>query len=377
MRHFRVAPVAGSEDSSFEDGLLAWVNEQVDDYDAKVSDFVQSFANGRALLALLHKYDNNYVDWDSVSADNKVENCTNALQTAFDKIGIPQLMDPLKLAAGSGDEKSMILYLSLIQQAFVRKFADQAANAEKTDIRSQLKSVTAERDELLRAKTTMEAELTLLRGDGADWKSKYKELEEENEKLRKQLAEANKRLSYLEEKLRVMEELQKSEAEERAQMEGELQKLKDENEKLRRDKRDLEEERDEFKRERDALEREQRDMMDSMEAFKGARSKMEGEYEQRNKLGLLGLDALRINLLEHLKDMHIWKTYLEQDRQYQSEGIQVATESAIAQSSFEDQLTALTTALGSENTKLQTLLKDREREEAEKKASKESESTKQ
>lgn len=372
MRHFRVAPAPGSEDSSFEDHLLAWVNEQTEDYDAKVTDFVGSFSDGRALLALLHKYDQTYVDWDNVSGANKVDNCTNALQTALEKIGIPQLMDPLKLAAGSSDEKSMVLYLSLVQQAFARKFADQAANAEKTDIRSQLKAVTTERDDLLRAKTSLEEELLLLRGSGDDWKSKCKELEEENDKLRKQLAEANKRLTYLEEKLRVMEELQKTEAEERAQLEGELTKLKEDNEKLRREKRDAEEERDEFKRERDALEREQRDMMDSMEAFKAARTKMEGEFDHRSKLGLLGLDALRINLLEHLKDMHIWKTYLEQDRQYQSEGIQVATESAIAQSSFEDQLTALTTALGSENTKLQTLLKEREREEAEKKANKES-----
>lgn len=351
--------------------MLAWVNEQVDDYDAKVSDFVGSFANGRTLLALLHKYDSTYVDWDNVSGDNKVDNCTNALQTAFDKIGIPQLMDPLKLAAGSGDEKSMVLYLSLVQQAFTRKFADDAANAEKKDMSSKLKNAATERDELLRAKTSLEEELLLLRSSNDDWKSKCKELEEENDKLRKQLADSNKKLSYLEEKLRVMEDLQKTEAEEHAQLDGELQKLKDENERLRRDKRDAEEERDEFKRERDALEREQRDMMDSMEAFKAARSKMEGEFDQRSKLGLLGLDALRINLLEHLKDMHIWKTYLEQDRQYQSEGIQVATESAIAQSSFEDQLATLTTALGSENSKLQMLLKDREREEAEKKASKE------
>lgn len=371
LRHFRVNASTSSEGTSFEDELLAWVNEQVDDYGASVSDFVRSFADGRTLLALLHKYDNTYVDWDNVSGENKVDNCTNAMHTALEKIGIPQLMDPLKLASGNGDEKSMILYLSLIQQAFVRKFANQAADAEKTDIRSQLKAVTSERDELLKAKTKMEEELTVLRASNDEWKQKCKELEEENERLRKALAEANKRLSYLEEKLRVMEELQKTEAEERAQLEGELQKLKDENEKLRREKRDAEEERDEYKRERDALASEHRDMMDSMEAFKNARAKMEHENDQRNKLGLLGLDTLRQNLLEHLRDMHVWKTYLEQDRQYQSEGIQVATESSIAQATFEDQLSTLSSALSSENTKLQTLLKDREREEAEKKANKE------
>jgi hypothetical protein len=378
LRHFRVAVAAGSEDKPFEDALLAWVNQTIEDYEVPVADFVRSFADGRALLALMHKYDSSFVEWDSVDAANKSDNCTNAMQTALNKIGIPQLMDPIKLAAGDGDEKSMVLYLSLIQQAFVRKFADDAANQEKTGIKSKLSevqaaltAVTTERDELLALKKTLESELALLRETGGDWKKKCLELEEENERLRKALAEANKKNTYLEEKLRVVEELMKTEAEERAELEGNLQKLKDELEKVKREKKEVEDERDEFRRERDALDREQRDMMDSMEAFKAARTKMEAEYEGRNKLGLLGLDALRKNLLEHLQDMNVWKNYLEQDRNYVSETIQHTTEGAIAKSSFEDQLEALTSALGSENTKLQLLLKDREREEAEKKAAKE------
>jgi hypothetical protein len=378
LRHFRVAVAAGSEDKSFEDALLAWVNEQLEDYEVPVGDFVRSFTDGRALLALMHKYDNSFLEWDSVSAENKSENCANAMGLAQNKIGIPQLMDPTKLAAGDGDEKSMILYLSLIQQAFVRKFADDAANQEKTGIKSKLSevqasltAVTSERDELLKLKSGLEEELTQMRESSDEWKKKCKELEEENERLRKALAESQKKCTYLEEKLRVMEELQKSESGERADIDGQLQKLKEELEKIKREKKDVEEERDEYKRERDALDREQRDMMDSMEAFKSARTKLEGEYDNRNKLGLSGLDALRKNLLEHLRDMTTWKVYLEQDRQYPSETIQTTTESAIAQSSFEDQLTALSTALSSENTKLQLLLKDREREEAEKKAAKE------
>lgn len=370
LRHFRVAVASGSEDKSFEDSLLAWVNEQLEDYEVPVSDFVRSFTDGRALCALMNKYDSDFLDWDSVSAENKTENCTNAMGVAQNKIGIPQLMDPVKLASGDGDEKSMILYLSLIQQAFVRKFADDAANQEKKGMKSKLGEVTSERDELLKLKASLEEELTQMRDSSDEWKKKCKELEEENERLRKALAESQKKCTYLEEKLRVMEELQKSDSGERADLDGQLTKMKEELDKLRREKKEVEDERDEYKRERDALDREQRDMLDSMEAFKSARTKMEGEYENRNKLGLLGLDTLRKNLEEHLRDMTTWKVYLEQDRSYPSETIQTTTESAISQSSFEDQLTALSSALASENTKLQTLLKDREREEAEKKAGK-------
>lgn len=370
----------GHEDKPFEDALLAWVNETLEEHEVSVSDFVRSFADGRALLALLHKYDSTFVDWNNVNGDAKTENCTQAMDVAQSKIGIPNLMDPVKLAAGDGDEKSMVLYLSLIQQAFARKFADEAANTEKTGIKSKLSEVqaaltatTEERDELLKLKGTLEEELTQLKQSNEDWEKKYKELEAENEHLRKALAESQKKNSYLEEKLKVVEELLKSETEERTEMEGQLSRAKEEIEKLKRAKKEAEEERDEYKRERDAMDREQRDMMESMDTYKTAKAKMEAEYESRNKLGLLGMDTLRKNLLEHLQDMNIWKTYLEQDRNYTSEAIQVATESSISKSSFEDQLSALSTALSSENTKLQMLLKDREREEAEKKAAKEAE----
>jgi outer membrane murein-binding lipoprotein Lpp len=68
--------------------------------------------------------------------------------------------------------------------------------------------------------------------------------------------------------------------------------------------------------------------------------------------------------------MNTWKKYLEQDREYKSETIQSVTEKAVAGQSFEDQLSSLSTALQSENSKLQGLLKEHELEVVQKQAAK-------
>lgn len=61
--------------------------------------------------------------------------------------------------------------------------------------------------------------------------------------------------------------------------------------------------------------------------------------------------------------MHTWKGYLEQQREYESETIQIRTEQEISSRQFEDQLEYLQGVLSSENKKLQVLLKQREIEE--------------
>jgi hypothetical protein len=62
--------------------------------------------------------------------------------------------------------------------------------------------------------------------------------------------------------------------------------------------------------------------------------------------------------------MNTWKDYLEQDREYESEKVQLRTEKEISDRSFEDQVDALATSLAGENRKLEVLLKQYEVEEA-------------
>lgn len=127
-------------------------------------------------------------------------------------------------------------------------------------------------------------------------------------------------------------------------------------------------------KEKEALETENADLRDKYKKLKEL-------MDERQALELRGLDELRKNLLEHLRDMGTWKGYLEQNREYDSETIQNRTEKDIADRSFEDQLDHLSEALATENKKLEGLLKAREieeqlaaeAEEAERKAQKERE----
>lgn len=115
-----------------------------------------------------------------------------------------------------------------------------------------------------------------------------------------------------------------------------------------------------LQKEKELLQSEVDDLKDQYKRLKSA-------VDARQQLELQGLDALRKNLLEHLRDMNIWKDYLEQDREYESEQIQIRAEGEIADRSFEDQLEYLTDALGSENRRLDELLAQRRAEEADKK----------
>jgi len=72
------------------------------------------------------------------------------------------------------------------------------------------------------------------------------------------------------------------------------------------------------------------------------------------------LDPLLDVLAKHLKEMHEWKGFLAQGREYESEKIQLLVEKEIQEFSFDDQLVTLSEALSEENDKLKGF--DRERQ---------------
>lgn len=116
-----------------------------------------------------------------------------------------------------------------------------------------------------------------------------------------------------------------------------------------------------LEKEKELLAKEVADLKDQYRRLKEA-------VDARQRLELQGLDVLRKNLLEHLRDMNVWKDYLEQDRQYESEKIQIRAEGEIADRPFEDQLEFLSGELSAENKRLDELLSQRRLEESEKKA---------
>jgi len=141
-------------------------------------------------------------------------------------------------------------------------------------------------------------------------------------------------------------------------------------------------------KEKDAqrLAKEKEDLEKEVSDLKDLYKKLKEKTSERAALEQKGLELIRKNLVEHLNDMNTWKGYLEQDREYESEQVQVClipqlttprcdfnvcgvptqqarTEKEITDRSFEDQCEYLADALASENRKLEVLLKQREIEE--------------
>jgi len=83
------------------------------------------------------------------------------------------------------------------------------------------------------------------------------------------------------------------------------------------------------------------------------------KQQERNSKSMHGL---RRHLLQHVHDMHVWKVFLEQDREYESEDLHIVMEAELDGMAFPDQVVTLDTAITEENQKLAKLTKEREQE---------------
>jgi len=76
------------------------------------------------------------------------------------------------------------------------------------------------------------------------------------------------------------------------------------------------------------------------------------------------IHLIRKHLLQHVKDMHVWKVFLDQEKEYEAENLHIVMEPELEAIAFEVQMHTLDKAITEENTKLGIL--HQERIEAEK-----------
>jgi len=315
LRKFRIAKFAGAEDKSEEEGLLIWCRKVTEGYEGvKIKNFKESFNDGLAFLSMIDKYtDGKVLNYKEMMEENSTqENIEKALQYAEKNLGVPQLLDPKELLDGTVDERSVVLYTSLFFHAFVTK------------------------EEKLKEKRELES----------DFSSKKQKMSEEMQALQTQLEAVTEEKRVLEKNV---EDLKKENME-----------LKERYEKQLHEKDDI----------IDKLEKEKEELENELREWKAKYDKLKEKIDERSQLELKGLEVLRKNLIEHMNDMNRWKDYLEQDRDYEADTIQIRAENDMKGRAFEDQLSYLSGALESENRKLEVLLKQREIEEKEGKGKK-------
>jgi len=314
LRHFGRAK--GSSDASFEEGLLNWLKTQLEEYELPITNFKDSFNDGKALLALVHRWDPAAVDYFKKDLSNSLSNADSAIKLIEQHIKVPALLDPNELTKGETREKQIVLYLSLIQKSFQD-----------------------------------EEEKRRLAGEG---QAKVLSLREQLTLLNEENATMAESIAVLEEKVDVLTKLLESETEEKNELKAETEALQSAKDSLEKEKKLLTVERD--------------DLVKQLKAAKRAREELEEAVQAATKRNGLGLDSIRKNLLEHVGDLNVWKEFLEQDRDYKNPKVTVASEDSIKSKSFEEQIGALTQELSTENDRLEVLLNGR-RDEAKNKGS--------
>jgi actinin alpha len=81
------------EDVSAKEGLLLWCKKKTHGYrQVKVENFTNSWTDGLAFCALIHKHRPDLIDFESLSPANARDNLTLAFEVAESKLGIPKLL---------------------------------------------------------------------------------------------------------------------------------------------------------------------------------------------------------------------------------------------------------------------------------------------
>lgn len=394
------------EGHTSEDALLHWVKKMTADYDGvNVTDFKTSFADGLAFSALIHKFNDELLDYSKLQKVDAENNLENAFSIAEKGLGIPKLLDAADLLNGNPDERSVILYVSLFFHAFVanEETLNQRAKTDQvlkkvTELESQLDMMMEEKEEVERKRRSLQTRVDELIKEGeekdrllTEANEKIKLLQEELDYMRQRALNDAETIALLEEKNRILSELldrdsaSKGQVEEaRARLLAELEELRNrsreligENENLddmrrrlitENDKRegilkDLEMRRNALQNEIDQLRKLVNAEIEKRKAAVRTALQLKKELEDlKNKQVSQGkarvaLDILRRNLEEHLEDMYRWRELhgFEDDQSRIFNLDQVLED--LKDKSFHQQLEYLDDQLSAENKSLLRIIR--------------------
>jgi len=108
------------EGLSARQGLLVWCQKKTKGYrDVDVKDFQESFKDGLAFCALIHRHRPELLDYDSLKKENARENLDLAFDVAEKELGIPKLLDTDDIVSlPRPDERSVMTYVAAMYKVF-------------------------------------------------------------------------------------------------------------------------------------------------------------------------------------------------------------------------------------------------------------------
>ncbi|KAL6046374.1 Alpha-actinin, sarcomeric [Balamuthia mandrillaris] len=133
------------EGLSAKQGLLLWCQRKTEPYDnVDVQDFTNSFQDGLAFCALIHRHRPDLIDYEKLTAEDKLGNLNLAFDVALEHLGVARLLDAEDIVnVPRPDERSIMTYVAQLYNVFssldkietagrrLGKFADFARTIEQ------------------------------------------------------------------------------------------------------------------------------------------------------------------------------------------------------------------------------------------------------
>merc|ERR1712000_160610 len=117
----RFAIVGLSEEGlSAKEGLLLWCRRKTEPYDnVDIKDFTMSFQDGLGFCALIHRHRPDLIDYDSLTAEDKLGNLNLAFDVAKEHLDVARLLDAEDIVnMPRPDERSIMTYVAQLYQVF-------------------------------------------------------------------------------------------------------------------------------------------------------------------------------------------------------------------------------------------------------------------
>jgi len=367
-RRYRIS-VISVQDKSSEEGLLLWVKHVTESYPGvQIDNFRNSFRDGMAFLALVHRFnpEKTKVDYNSHTKDNPEHNLSVAFELAEQELGIPKLLDTKEVFEGKVDERSLVLYTSLFFHAFKAAQVAQDLERQKLGTEETLATEKKKNEELRKQNEHLIAELENLKIQRDELIAKLQQqLEEKTEetlslqrnveeqteetlKLQRIVQEKSEATLHLQQKtLELQHVLEEERNETSLRIDDSQKKIFELSEQLHEEQtRRLELESKcadlssslnenqetnlqvitELRKKQGLYEEEIETLKNDVENFK---VQLDNERKENNNHQLTlqerteqdsfhrkGLQVLHKNLDEHINDLHTWQKYLDKDRDW-------------------------------------------------------------
>jgi len=108
------------EGLSAKEGLLLWCRRKTEPYDnVDVKDFTVSFQDGLAFCALIHRHRPDLIDYNSLTAEDKLGNLNLAFDVAKEHLDVARLLDAEDIVnLPRPDERSIMTYVAQLYKVF-------------------------------------------------------------------------------------------------------------------------------------------------------------------------------------------------------------------------------------------------------------------